>query len=88
MSLSSSIELKSRELNNINVGLEQNRSALNIVQTELEKKQKELEIDEKIMKIPDKPLREKLILNDEIGKCIDGINGELKTKKIEISDTN
>jgi chromosome segregation ATPase len=86
-SLSISIESKTGELSNINKELEENRSALGSAQTELEKKQKEIEINEKIMEIPDKPLGGKLILTDEINKTLNVVDGELKTKKIEESDT-
>jgi len=60
--------------------------ALSLVESELQRKQKQPEVDEKIMEMPSQPLKGRLTLSDEIDKCLDMIDGELKTKKIEESD--
>ena len=51
------------------------------------KKQKEMEINNKIMEMPDQQWKERLILSEEIEKSLDTADGEVKTKKIEESDT-
>jgi len=80
------ITSKTSELDTLTAELEEKRSALSLVESELQRKQKQLEIDEKTMEMPSQPLEGRLTLSDEIDKCLDMIDDELKTKKIEEPD--
>jgi len=77
-SLNKSIALKASEFGDISVKLEEGKSALSLIQSELEKKQKEAELS----KMPGEGWKEKLKIYDEIDKCLDASEDKLKTKKL------
>jgi PAS domain S-box-containing protein len=76
-SLSKTTELKTSEFNGINMKPQEGGSVLNLIGTELERKQKEIDGE-----TPSETWKEKLKIYDEIGKCLDVSEDKLKTKKI------
>jgi hypothetical protein len=86
--LNESIQTKTGELITITTQLEENKTTLTMVETGLQKKQKELELIEQTDKMPNSNIvKHKLTLSDEIDKCLDIAEGELKTKKIDDSNS-
>ena len=82
-SLNESIVAKTSELGAITTQLEENKATLAMVETSLQRKQKELELIERTDKMPSSNvIKHKLTLSDEIDKQLDISEGELKTKKI------
>jgi len=83
-SLNESIQTKTGELSTIATHLEENKTTLTMVETGLQKKQKELELIEQTDKMPSSDIvKHKLTLSDEIDKCLDVNEENLKTKKFD-----
>ena len=83
-SLNESIQTKTGELSTIATHLEENKTTLTMVETGLQKKQKELELIEQTDKMPSSDIvKHKLTLSDEIDKCLDITEENLKTKKFD-----
>jgi len=87
-SLDKSIELKTKELDDLNLKLEENVSALKLVESDLEGKREGLAVEEGPEEIPSgEALKGRLKMYDEIDRCLDAADDNLKTKKIEEDDS-
>jgi len=81
--LDKSISLKTDELGNISTTLKENQNTLSFVESELTRKQMELETGNESIDTIGSTWREKLKIYDEIDKSLETVDDNLKTKKLK-----
>jgi chromosome segregation ATPase len=81
--LDKSISLKNDELTGIINKLNENKSTLSFVESEITRKQTELETGQKANETPGNAWRDKLKIYDEIDKSLEVVDDNLKTKKLK-----
>jgi PAS domain S-box-containing protein len=87
-SLGEALVTKMNELNNVTIKVDEGKSLLNALTVEIERKHKELSSVSDSMSGQKETWKEKLIIYDEIDKCLNITDDTLKTKKLKDAESD